>query len=682
MNVRINRNDLLFFYLRKSFFIYLYVLALMTAARIAFLFYFGSSNLVVTSFQEVVQAFFYGWKYDTIVASYLLSPFFLGSILVSLVRSKKLVSLYNGVGKLYFYLGIFSIFVICCSDLGFYSYFQDRLNLLAFGLVEDDTSAVLSSIWENYPVGLIAALLTSFFLATHFVLKKTFHRRQYQRSLFHSGPFKFILMISGAIALLFGGARGGYGDLVLEPRYAEFSPNPFMNDMALNGVVSFEKAVRSRLESLSQDFSFAHKFGYQKGIAPAFSDFLGFDIAPTEEKSLPLLLERKTERSEVLEQIKPHVVVFIMESFGGSWARFNTDEFDFLGPLKKHMNEDIYFQNFISGENGTIGSLMVLATNLVHRPGAPYLSEGRYMQMPLPSAAHLPYQRNGYETTFIYGGKLGWRGIGKYFRHQNYDKVEGEEHIRESLGLQGDTHGNVWGLYDEHLFDFVLKKLRDAKKPQFILALSTTNHPPFDFSKDFVAQSVLSFPESVRSKVAREEELFMQRFKAFQYSNQVLSEFLTEVKTTELKENTVVSFTGDHNFWGFMNYTEEELFIKYQVPFYLYFPTALRPTSFDPKQLGSHQDIFPTLYHQTLSQTSYLALGHDLFSAQNPVAVNANILASKEGLVYKGSSYLWSPEAPYVGEKTDQELFEVNKYYRSSVSIIDFLLKRWSSSKE
>ena len=110
--------------------------------------------------------------------------------------------------------------------------------------------------------------------------------------------------------------------------------------------------------------------------------------------------------------------MILSESFGGYWLQFNKESFDFLGPLKKHFEQDIMFENFLSSNNGTIGSLISLQSTIPDRPGQRFLSESEYMLTPLTSSINYPFSQKGYETTFIYGGKLAWRDIGKYFKNQ------------------------------------------------------------------------------------------------------------------------------------------------------------------------------------------------------------------------------------------------------------------------
>ena len=66
-----------------------------------------------------------------------------------------------------------------------------------------------------------------------------------------------------------------------------------------------------------------------------------------------------------------------------------------------------------------------------------------------------------------------------YIPNQGFDNVYGEG------DMPGDTPKTDWGVYDEYLFDFVHEKLLQSNSPQFILFITTTNHPPFDIPSDF-----------------------------------------------------------------------------------------------------------------------------------------------------------------------------------------------------
>lgn len=674
MQKKLTRNDLLFYSYSKLLKIYFLVIFLLTSFRLGFVAYYADKEVYSSFFSDLIYAFYMGWRYDTIVACYLLALPFVLFWLTSFLKSKKLFNFVSWLSGAFFYFAILMTVFISIADMGFYSFFQDHLNILFFGLFEDDTTALLKSIWKNYPLEYALAGFAAFMIFLFIFIKRIFKLLvRDQRSVLHSGFIKYFLLTLTGLILLFGGARGGYGVLVLAPKYADFSKSLFINQVSLNGLITFEKAVKLRRTRSAMNFNMARAMGYGDNIHKAYSDYLGLDASPTSKENLTSLLARKTPLNKKAEEIKPHVIVFLMESFGAHWLQYNSETFDFLGPLKQHFQQDIYFDNFLSGGNGTIGSLMVLSTNIPYRNGARFISESRYMQLPLKCAAHVPYQEGGYETSFVYGGKLGWRDIGKYFSYQNYHHVEGESHIKDSLKLKG-RQGTEWGLYDEHLFNHVYKKLKDAKRSQFVMALSTSNHPPFEVPSSFKGKD-LKLPEVLKERIAREQDLFLLRFRAFQYANYKLAEFIQKIKESELGKKTIIAVTGDHNFWGFMNYEKAEAFSKYRVPFYLYLPQSLRPIKFNAKKMGSHEDIMTTLYNVSLSERDYISFGEDLFAEVKSIAINSDIIASDEGVIWKGKSYGWAKQ-PLIGPTPLQEpLDQLKQQFRSILTVSDHYLR-------
>ncbi|MFT6631395.1 MAG: phosphoglycerol transferase MdoB-like AlkP superfamily enzyme [Bacteriovoracaceae bacterium] len=652
----------------------------MLLTRLGFTLYFGELSHLQAYQWDVAKAFYIGWKYDTIVTSYLIIPLYIILNLIVPIKNVGLFNFYQFLQKIIFFSYALIIPLILFSDLGFYSFFQDHINILFFGLIEDDTTALVKSIWENYPVHYALIAYGTYAIFILWLNRKLFPRVEKRKSNLRSSSGKYLGMLSVSLVLLFGGLRGGYGDLVLAPKYSDFSESEFVNQLALNGVIALEKTIQLRRESNGTDFDMTKAMGYGSNIHKAFSDFIGLDVAPTDRTQLINLIKRKTPTNPKLDEHKLNVVVLLMESFGGHWGKYNSSDFDFLGSLKKHFDEDFYFKNIISSENGTIGSLMTMATNIPSRPGKRFLSESKYMQMPLSSASHIPYFNKGYETSFIYGGKLGWRNIGRYFKYQNYHNIIGENAITKSLNLSG-IQGTEWGLYDEHFFDFIFDKLKESSRPKFILGLSTSNHPPFLVPKTF-SQKELKIPETLESRIAREEKLFLERFKAFQYSNAMLAKFIQRVKDSKLSENTIIAVTGDHNFWGFMNYGKAETYSKYSVPLYFFIPKSIPIETFDPLKIGSHEDIMRTLYNVSLSESEYLSFGEDLFSNEESFALNSSIFAGEEGVVYKGKGYNWA-QLPLIESKTtDDDFKRLNKRYKSTMAISDFYLETLYQSKK
>ena len=656
--------------LSRSVKVYLFLICVFFIYRLGFSFYFSEFSFLKNNYPEVLKAFFMGWRYDTIVSCYVLVPFLIWSLLNKINPINWTKPIVGFVSYLYLVFFIFLITIFLMSDLGFYSYFQDHINILIFGLIEDDTRAVINSVEKNYPLKLIVSFAFIYLLFIFYFVGKVFQKKRLNISV----PLQFLYSIL-FLFLLVGGLRGGYTIFVLSPKYADFSKHQIINDMSINGIITFEKAYKLRRSRTSLDFDMAKSMGYGEKVQNAFSDYLGFDVSFTPKEQLLKLIERKTALNDKLDRVKPNVVVLVMESFGGHWMQFNSKEFNFLGNLDKHFKEDYLFKNIISGDNGTIGSLMVLGTNIPHRNGARFISESRYLRAPLSSAAHNPFLKRGYDTSFLYGGKLSWRDIGRYFKTQGFHSVEGESHIKGSLGLIGKS-GTEWGVFDEHLFDHIYRKLENGSNPKFMMALSTTNHPPFEVPSNYQALP-LNLPENLKGKITREKDLFMKRFLAFQYANRKLEEFISKVKKSSFGQNTIIAVTGDHNFWGFMNYAKEDSYRKYSVPLYFYIPESLRPVKYDEKLIGGHEDVMTTLYNLALSHTSFYAFGDDLFNikSQKSNALGASIYASSEGGFYEGIPFLFDDGDVVVDETARKKLTYLKRQYRSTLTIADFLLR-------
>lgn len=671
----LNSNDFYFNSNKKLAQFYFFFLVIFFIFRLIFTFYYSEAGLVSENLGEVALAYWYGFKYDTIAISFLLFPIFLISTILSLFKSQSLVKLFYNFLKAYIFLGSLTYALILSVDIGFYSYFQDHINILIFGFFEDDTKALLQTFYKNYPVflaGIISIVLVFIlFKVTFRLVTPTF------KQVLSPNPLIFISQFIIINVLFIGGLRGGYSKLVLSPKYSDFSSNEFINQIAYNGVLSFEKAYKMRATSTQENFKLEDTLGYKNNISKAITDYLNVD----NKQSLEIALKKTTPINTVIEKTKPHVVVFLMESFGASWLEFQSEEFNFLGNLKEHIDEDLFTPYMISTGKGTIGSLVGLLTNNPRRPGRRFLSESRYLSVPLKSSMQRPYKESGYNTQFIYGGKLAWRNIGKYARVQGFDELIGEGQIRENLNLEGEQ-GTEWGLYDEHLYSYIKESLKSATKPQFIFVLTTTNHPPFKTPNTY-KKPELKVSKVLESQILRERELFNKRFETFRYTNDKLANFISYIKSDDkLKSKTVVSFTGDHNFWGFKNYSRKEAYRKFTVPFYIYLPRQLM-TLEKPKlsPISGHEDIMTTLYHLTLSNANYISFGENLLDPKIKTnAIGAGIYANDMGVIYKNRFYDWDvfPEIKIEGRGVEKS---ASKYYRSLLSVSDYFIRLQSEPK-
>jgi phosphoglycerol transferase MdoB-like AlkP superfamily enzyme len=659
-------------------------LFVMSLFRLGFLFAFGNGDELRSIAGDVLRALFLGARFDLVVICYLLFPVSVSLLLAVVWFRNRFLDRLEALAPIYCVVGFLAVSLVLASDFCFYSYFQDHINMMIFGTWEDDFFALARTLWKNYNVPLILAAALAYAVVVAWSVVRIFRvrRRFVWARWWNSGRLapRLVLFVLG-IPLMNGlGARGSLGVFPLNVNQAAISEDLFVNMLGINGVQALERAVRLRAKRGGDDADMAKLMGFSSG-SEAVRVFLesfsgGRRGSPETAESL---VARVPNRSTAV--LHPHVIFILGESLGSEWALRSTAQFDTLGRLSRHFEEDTVFWNFFSGDNGTIGSLETLLVNLANRPGARALSESRYMQSKFGSGAHLPFARAGYETTFLYGGETSWRGLNTFLDWQGWDHVEGAASVRRVLGVPRDA-GNDWGLYDEYLLEYLWRKLNAASRPQFIFVLTTTNHPPYSVPSHYSPRP-LAMPQEVEARLVSDRTLATQRLLAYQYAADALGGFLDRLKSSSLAATSVVGVTGDHSFW-LLRPEASQLMRRFAVPFYLYLPEALKKelgvNSETRSVFGSHVDVMPTLYHAALPDGQYEGVGRSLFDGTVPhfAGNGSGMVADASGLLFQRKFYRWATEPggaviPLGEVPTDSLLSD--KMHRAGVAVSDGYVK-------
>jgi hypothetical protein len=626
-------------WLKNLAFLFIIFVIMMTLARTTFAFVFGEWDMLVKNLPEIKKAFFLGFRFDLMPLAYINILPFLVLHLAYFLPGKKVIKSVRLFMITFLCLGYFALAWLYVCDYGFYSYFQEHLNILFFGFFEDDTRALITTIWKNYPVPLWGSILFFVHYGLYRFIKFLFSPFEFDLKA-KKFDFKVALCFFGGLVLIAFMGRGNFGRLPLSVEDSFISDNEFVNEISLNGAITLNRAIKIRKTYGMDKYDYLKNFGF----ADWQSAFIGaWKKSPIDTDVLKSLLA-KTPANAHLKANPPHVVLVVMESFGSYWNTDDAENFQLLGELKPHFDKGLLFKNFLPAENGTIGSIVSIATSQVIRPGARFLSESEYMQTSLKSAGNIPFKESGYETHFVYGGKLGWRNLGKYLSQQQFDKLWGADEIKDAMpelnNFSARDLGNEWGIFDEYLYSFIDEQIRTATKPQFFMILTTSNHPPFEYPSSYTPKP-LDLTPAVMEKITVDEALARKRFLGFQYANQKIGEFITRMNTSPVGDKVIVALTGDHSFWIAKGVEQDQEFRRYAVPFFLSVPEAYKPANVDLTKFGSHEDIFPTLYHLALSNQNYLKLGENLFGDDSHAINSTGIYANKEGAFHHGKYWKW-----------------------------------------
>jgi len=677
----------------RIFLIYIYGLFVLLTARFVFTLKYGEKDEIISRIPDLLQAFFMGFRVDTMTLTYVLTIPLLFALIIFFIPDSKL-SVYQRFTRkltLYYSLSVMIIlFFLLIADFYYYMFFNDHLNILAFEIFRDDTKAVLVSMWKDYPVIYIIFSLVFFGIISFFVLKRivqikvrSFQMLQKQEM---PGKKSYIIecAVSGLIVLstliiFFTGMRSSWGTFPLRIENTAVSDISFINKVGLNGIYCFQNAFVERLkQTVNTDLSETlNKYGFTQ-IEDALTVYLNkepenFKIAGNN------LLKETTPGNSFLEKNPPNVVLVLMEGLSGHLMEYHTKELNLLGQLENELPYCYHFVNFVSERSSTINTLETLIVSSPENP----ISQSSYREKKLFSSVALPFLNAGYETAFFTGAHLSWRNVGNYFTNQYFQIVEGNTALKKHYPDAGESE---WGTFDEYLFKRMFDQMDQSNgKPQFICAMTTTNHTPYDLPAHYKPYRLL-LNDEIKSRLKTTIEKAKLNLVSFQYANDCLGKFIEMVRKSSFGENTIIAITGDHGISQFFNTPDEILYKNYTVPLIIYIPDKYKVQSeTDQERFGSHKDIFPTLFNAALSNANYLKTGNNLLSPPSDSAYffgvhNYDFGISRGGcvLVKENMYYKWSDSSyKYLVPATriDQGLSILNKKIRAYAASMSYFIK-------
>ncbi len=624
---------------------FLKTLALMLAIMGAFRAWFVWDYISPTSpVGDLWKAFAKGLNFDIMVLGYLQIPVSLFLLANAFIQPKGGPQRSACIIRRYYLIGFFLLCFIGVVDHIYYSYFQDHLNVFAFGFLEDHTVGVVDMIWGMFPVIRISFAIALCLWLFHKGLQRTMQEErlpQHWASRLRSFGFAFLVLLCTAAA-----ARGSLGKFPLRARMASVSEDNFINQSILNGPFALKEAIKVRLDEadakpLLQDSVF-------QSASEAFSSLLGEAVkVDSLDQALQALGDRSTTYQAHKPSQKPHIVIFLMESLGSQLFLLDSPEFPILGSFRNHLPSGKLFTRALPTTNSTIGTVTTFAAGLPHIPGRPYLSQGSFSRLEVSTAPARFFNKQGYETRFLYGGNTTWRKLNTWLPLQGFQKVEGREDVMAALQLNPSDEAH-FKVFDEHLFHYIRTKIEAAKRPQLFLVLSATNHPPFDIPN---AIDVVPTPAHLQEQFTG-EGIPAGRLRGYHYAIDCLGNWMTEMQQAQLLDSCILAVTGDHNTMDITAYQDHEILAKYGVPIWFRGPSDfLEGLSAPSESIVGHMNIFPTLmtylnpsHHFPTLEPSIQNLTPDSTAINNGV-----LLSTQDGVFHIGTfgdrSWRWASPA-------------------------------------
>lgn len=476
--------------------------------------------------------------------------------------------------------------------------------MFIFGLKDDDTLALLSIIYRDYPMVLIAISAVIFAIFSIYLNKKILNLK------FAKNTKPLWVLIICNIILIYGyivALRGHVSYNALRASTYQFSTFKPFNEISTNPIMALSWAIKEYKNQANFPFVKMSRIKeFEKSLFPLFNT-----------------------TSQNPNHAKMHIHFNLMESFGlGLLQEDERLEELLLGSLYSHFQSDFVFKRFLPSTNGTIDSL----NRILFQSPIINLTSSKFQKTKLPLSVIDIYKKAGYRVVFAYAGNSAWYNINYFLKAQGVDDIV-DETILINQYPTAKTSKHPYGIKDEYMYNKIYEILDNATTPTLIISLTISNHPPYLHNDK--SQLNLDLNSSEIDRYATDYKALLS---AYKYANNAFGEYLNNIKNSKFKDNIIVAASGDHANREYKFDYKNEIAFGISVPFYLYIPQNLQNNIYyDKDRIGSHKDIFPTLYNLSLNETKYLNIGgKNMLSKPSDerfeFAMHINVWADSDGI--------------------------------------------------
>lgn len=467
--------------------------------------------------------------------------------------------------------------------------FHNAIDIFVFNFLHEEPHAVMTTVWQDYPIISNSLAVIAATILMTWLWGRIFAKLSQAKIWDALSTIKAIaLIVVGVVAFVFL-ARGSLTSRYpLRRNNAQVSVIEEINDLVLNAPMALYYAAQDRKRSMKFEPASAEKG--EKLMAQA-------NIGS---------LTQKTPVNEKLAQMKPHVALFIMESMGFNMMSYDEpSKVDLMGSLREHFEKDYVFKRFTSADLHTIQSV----AQLLFLSPVSQVSTSSIRNVTLPGTPFEVYKKAGYRTVFVTSGTTAWENMNEYLPRQYVDEVYDQTHLMDAFGL---TSTSEWGVEDHYAFDFAADLVEKSDKPVFIVVLSTANHPPYHVPVNYTPKPI-TVPEVINRHYNHDDyaQSLLTIMQTYQSSADALGQTISRFKAMKGREK-VIAATADHRMLGMRPVITDGPFKDVAVPFYVWASGNVKDAvdiRFDAKRVGSHKDIFPTLYALSLSEATYRTVG-------------------------------------------------------------------------
>ena len=548
---------------------YLFLLALQLLLQGLFLVY-NRSTIPNLSPAIVGQIIYHGLGLRSSIAAY-------GTILVGLivlvgsfVRSNSWQRILTG------YMVFLSFFLPLLEVLNveMYRAWGSHIHATVFLFLAHPTEAAASVSSSPWLLGIVLWLGFSLFGTWVW-------RRYFAPALAQNTPLVWLQspLVLLATAFLIIPIRGGLQLSPISQSSAFFSPDYATNQAALSPTWNLMHSITEFAANDNDKYVF---------MSAAKADSLLAILHPrTPQEPQPSFIKAR----------RPNVVLVIWESLTAKMVGSLNGQLPSTPCFDAITKEGILFtQAYSSGDRSEKG----LLTLMTGYPAQPTVSAIIFPDV-TNSLPHLPenFKKAGYNTSFVYGGELGYANLKSMLQNCEFDSLTDiESFAKKDLNSK-------WGAHDEVTFAYLQRHLATKPQPWFATIYTLSSHEPFEM------------PGQPNHAEWPEERRFAR---SMRYADSCLGAFIAGAKKTTWWDSTIVCIVADHGHRMPGNSPAPDP-AKYYIPI-LITGGAVAARNQKATMLCSQGDVPPLLEHLAglPSQGSYPYARNPLSASYSPRA--------------------------------------------------------------
>jgi len=320
-----------------------------------------------------------------------------------------------------------------------------------------------------------------------------------------------------------------------------------------------------------------------------------FDFNKYEGKKEFPLLKPYEKRNDLvdyfnLKEEKPNLVFIIIDGLGSDFVGDKAIYSGFTPFLDSVTSQSLYWSNHLSNTGESYAALPSLLGSL------PFGKNGftNAAQSVNRQTLYGILKKNGYATSFNYGGNSSLNQLDKFLFEERVDYILDKKGFGESYTMQDeDAAGISLGYPDKELFRKWHAGKTSFKDPRLDVFLTLSTKKPFLIPNAGIYEQRVKEILSASNMSERSLKLIRKNkeiFASLLYLDEALKSFFAAYKRNSEFQNTIFVITGSHNL---IELPQIDNMGRYKVPLLIYSPLVRKPQTINA--LVSHADVVPSI---------------------------------------------------------------------------------------